>query len=44
MFSQEDRIIIRDLAKQVAEIANMPIMAERRDAWKKHNSFNHLDH
>jgi hypothetical protein len=38
MFSQEDRAIIRDLAKRVAEIADMPIMAERKEAWKKHNS------
>lgn len=38
MFSQEERTIIRDIAKRVAEIADMPIMAERKEAWKKHNS------
>jgi len=38
MFTTEDRTIIRDLAKRVAEIADMPIMAERRELWKKHNS------
>jgi hypothetical protein len=38
MFSQEDRAIIRGLAKQVAEIAALPIMEERRELWKKHNS------
>lgn len=38
MITSEERTIIRDLAKQVAEIADMPIMAERRELWKKHNS------
>ncbi len=31
MIPQEDRKILRDLAKQVAEIASLPIMAERRE-------------
>ena len=38
MIASEDRTIIRDLAKHVAEIADLPIMAERRELWKKHNS------
>ncbi|MGQ9608331.1 MAG: hypothetical protein ACUVWN_03450 [bacterium] len=38
MISSEERDILLDLAKRVAEIADMPIMAERREAWKKHNS------
>jgi len=38
MFTSQDRTILRDLAKQVADIAALPIMAERREAWKKHNS------
>ena len=37
-FSQPDRTILRDLATRVAEIASLPIMAERRAMWKSHNS------
>ncbi|MFB3893080.1 MAG: hypothetical protein ACE15C_13775 [Phycisphaerae bacterium] len=33
-----DRKILRDLARRVAEIAALPIMAERRELWKRHNS------
>jgi hypothetical protein len=29
--------ILRDLAKRVAEIASLPVMAERRAMWYKHN-------
>ena len=36
--TSEDRAILRDLAKRVAEIADLPIMAESRELWKKHNS------
>ena len=36
--SRSDRTIIRDLAKQVAGIAALPIQAQRRALWKKHNS------
>jgi hypothetical protein len=36
--TSEERTILRDLAKQVADIADLPIMAERRELWKKHNS------
>lgn len=35
--SRNDRTILRDLAKRVAEIADLPIMAERREMWKRHN-------
>lgn len=37
-FTQQDRAVIRELAKKVAEIAAMPIQAERRELWKRHNS------
>jgi hypothetical protein len=39
--SAQDRKVIRDLAKKVAEIAAKPVMAERRNLWKKHNSLHH---
>ncbi|HOZ50177.1 MAG TPA: hypothetical protein PLO37_25845 [Candidatus Hydrogenedentes bacterium] len=32
-----DRTILRDLARQVAEIAHLPIMETRRSLWKRHN-------
>lgn len=38
MITSEERNVLRDLAKQVADIASLPIMAERRELWKKHNS------
>ena len=38
MISPAERKMLRDLAKQVADIASLPIMAERRELWKKHNS------
>jgi len=34
----KDRAILRDLAKQVAEIAGLPVMAERRAMWTRHNA------
>ncbi len=36
--SPEDRTIVRDLARRVAEIAAQPVMAERIAQWKRHNS------
>jgi len=33
-----DRTVIRDLARQVAEVAALPVMAERREMWKRHNA------
>jgi hypothetical protein len=36
---QNDIIILRELAKQVSEIANKPIQNERKNLWRKHNSF-----
>ena len=33
-----ERKILRDLARRVAEIAALPVMAERRSLWKAHNS------
>jgi len=38
MIAAKDRAILRDLAKQVAEVAALPVMAERRALWKKHNA------
>jgi hypothetical protein len=38
MISPKDRTILRNLAQHVAEIANLPIQAERRELWKRHNS------
>jgi len=35
---REDRRILRDLAKRVAETASLPVMAERRAMWTRHNS------
>jgi len=32
-----DRRLLRDLARRVAEIANLPVMAERREMWTRHN-------
>jgi len=37
-FSAKDTAIIRELAKKVAYIADLPINDERRELWKKHNS------
>jgi len=37
-FTTSDRAILRDLAKEVAEIAARPEMAERRRRWVVHNS------
>ncbi len=34
----EDRRILRDLAKRVRDIADLPVMDERRRLWKRHNS------
>ena len=38
MASNGDVQILRDLAKQVRDIAAKPIQDERRDLWRKHNS------
>jgi len=35
--SPSDRSILRDLARQLADIADLPIQAERRAMWMKHN-------
>lgn len=37
MITKADRRRLRDLARKVAEIASLPIMAERREMWKRHN-------
>ncbi|MBM4033450.1 MAG: hypothetical protein FJ291_16930, partial [Planctomycetes bacterium] len=33
-----EKRVLRDLARRVAEVASLPIMAERRAMWKRHNS------
>jgi len=38
MHAENDRRVLRDLARQVADIAAEPIQAERIALWKKHNS------
>ena len=38
MFSRKDRHVIRELAKEVAEISALPIMEERKHLWTLHNS------
>jgi hypothetical protein len=38
MILSEDRTILRELAKRVADIAALPIQGERRELWKAHNS------
>jgi len=38
VISSNDRIIIRALARRVADITALPIQAERRNLWKLHNS------
>ena len=35
----DDINILRELSKEVIEIANQPIQDERRNLWRKHNSF-----
>lgn len=37
-FDLHDRTILRDLAAQVAEIASLPEMSERRRRWVEHNA------
>jgi len=38
MENAKDRTILRDLAKQYAEVAARPVQKERRDLWRRHNS------
>ena len=38
IFAVQDRRILRDLARRVAEIADDPVMGERRQLWSEHNS------
>jgi len=36
--SAKERRILRDFAKEVADLASQPVMEERRRLWKQHNS------
>ncbi len=38
MITTTDRAILRELGRRVADIAALPIQAERRELWKRHNS------
>lgn len=38
MITNADRLILRELAHRVADIAELPIMTERKTLWKRHNS------
>ncbi len=38
MSSQHDIAILRDLAKQYADVCRKPVYDERRDLWRAHNS------
>lgn len=37
MISPSDAVVLRDLARRVAEIADLPVMGERRRLWQRHN-------
>ena len=37
MISANERAVIRDLAKKLADLANQPIMEVRRKLWYAHN-------
>lgn len=39
MSSNGDVMVLRELTKRYVEIANKPIQDERRELWRKHNSF-----
>jgi hypothetical protein len=43
MMTQRERTIIRELARQVAEVASLPIQGLRRQRWKQHNSLQSTD-
>ena len=34
----DDRTILRELARQYWEVSQQPVMNERRELWRKHNS------
>lgn len=34
----EERNVLRELAKQVADVADLPIQSERRELWKRHHA------
>jgi len=36
--NQRDRLILRELAKQVAELADRPVEKEKRELWYRHNA------
>jgi hypothetical protein len=36
--NQRDRLILRELAKQVAELAARPVEKEKRELWYRHNA------
>ncbi len=38
MVTDAERVILRDLARRVADIAALPAMEERRELWRRHNA------
>lgn len=38
MVNEHDRRLLRELARRVAEIAALPLMAERQALWRRHNA------
>jgi hypothetical protein len=36
--NQRDRLILRELAKQVADLAARPVEEEKRELWYRHNA------
>lgn len=38
---QDDITILRDLARRYLDVCNKDVQQERRDLWRKHNSFQH---
>lgn len=41
MFTQQDKLILKQLADRVHEIASMPEQQKKRDMWKKHTALKH---
>jgi len=41
MFTQQDKLVLKQLADRVHEIASMPEQQKKRDMWKKHTALKH---
>lgn len=40
--NSEDRVVLRELAKQIADIADLPVMEQRRKLWQQHNDMENV--